>query len=179
MPSTGGYYFDMFDFPMKDFHSVAEVDRYPWPDPIESSRFVGLAEETRHVREVEKRAVVLGGLSAGILEMAAFMMGYDTFYAAILENPKMVGAIFDKVLELKMAFWEKALAACGQYVDVICEADDMASQNNLMISPKTYRELIKPRHTELFNFIKRQAPVKVWFHSCGAIRKLIPDLIES
>jgi uroporphyrinogen decarboxylase len=93
-------------------------------------------------------------------------------------NPKTVTAIFDKVLELKLAYWEKALAICGDNVDVVCEADDLAGQNGLIISPKTYRDLLKPRHAELFRFIKKQADVKVWLHSCGAIRKLIPDFIE-
>jgi uroporphyrinogen decarboxylase len=49
----------------------------------------------------------------------------------------------------------------------------------LLLSPRSYRQLIKPRHRELFAAIKRAAPhVKVFFHSCGAIRPLIPDLIE-
>jgi uroporphyrinogen decarboxylase len=42
-----------------------------------------------------------------------------------------------------------------------------------------YRRFIKPRHRELFARMKRAAPhVKIAFHSCGAIRPLIPDLIE-
>lgn len=48
-----------------------------------------------------------------------------------------------------------------------------------MISPGIYRRFIKPRHARLFSFIKELAPVKVFFHSCGAIRPLIADLIES
>ena len=179
MPLSGGYYYDMFDFPLRDLSSVEEVKRINWPDPLEPSRFAGLAEETRRVHEKEGRAVVLGGLCAGILEMAAFMMGYEAFYPALLLNPKTIAALFDKVLELKIAYWEKALAICGQHVDVVCEADDLAGQNGLLISPKTYRDLIKPRHAELFRFIKQQAPVKIWFHSCGAVRGLIPDLIEA
>jgi uroporphyrinogen decarboxylase len=179
MPLSEGYYYDMFDFPLRDATSPEDVRRYPWPDPVEPARFVGLAEEVRRVHEVEKRAVVLGGLTAGVLEMAAFMMGYDNFYPALALNQKTITAIFDKVLELKLAYWERVLAECGPYVDVICEADDLAGQNGLLISPKIYRELLKPRHTELFKFIKKQAPVKIWLHSCGAVRKIIPDFIES
>ncbi len=54
----------------------------------------------------------------------------------------------------------------------------MAGQERLLFSPITYRRLVKPRHKRLFEFIKAQAPVKLFFHSCGAIRPLIPDLIE-
>jgi uroporphyrinogen decarboxylase len=64
---------------------------------------------------------------------------------------------------------------------MVSEADDLASQDRCLVSPELYRKLIKPRHTRLFSFIKKQArvPVKIFYHSCGAIAPLIPDLIES
>jgi uroporphyrinogen decarboxylase len=55
----------------------------------------------------------------------------------------------------------------------------VAGQNSMLLSPRTYRKLIKPRHERLFSFIKAQAPVKVFFHSCGAVRPIIPDLIDA
>ena len=55
----------------------------------------------------------------------------------------------------------------------------MAGQDRLLFSPDIYRKYMKPRHTELFSFIKKQAPVKLFFHTCGAIQPLIGDLIES
>ena len=39
--------------------------------------------------------------------------------------------------------------------------------------------MIQRRHKRLFAFIKAQVPVKIFFHSCGAVRRLIPDLIEA
>jgi uroporphyrinogen decarboxylase len=64
-------------------------------------------------------------------------------------------------------------------VDVVIEADDIAGQETLLLSPRTYRRLIKPRHRRLLSFIKDQAPVKVFFHTCGAVRSLIGDFIEA
>jgi len=72
------------------------------------------------------------------------------------------------------------LSEVGDLVDVVIEADDMAGQGRLLFSPNTYREFVKPRHTRLFSAIKRRAPnVKILFHSCGAVRPLIGDLIEA
>jgi uroporphyrinogen decarboxylase len=82
-------------------------------------------------------------------------------------------------VEWKSAYWERALRDVGDLVDVVVEADDLGGQQSLLLSPKTYRRLIKPRHQRLFGFIKKQAPVKVFYHSCGAIRPLIGDLIEA
>jgi len=61
----------------------------------------------------------------------------------------------------------------------VIEADDLAGQRALLLSPDTYRELIKPRHQRLFAFIKAQAPVKLFFHSCGAVRPLMPDFVDA
>lgn len=178
MPKSGGFYYDMFEHPLCNLASVEEIAHYSWPDPVAPARFVGLVDQARAIHEKEQRAVVLGGLTAGVSEMAAFMMGFERYYVALKLAPTLVSALMDRILELKMCYWERALAICGQHVDIVCEADDLAGQNGLLISPELYRELIKPRHKELFSHIKRQAPVYIWFHSCGAVRPLIPDLIE-
>ena len=47
-------------------------------------------------------------------------------------------------------------------------------------SPDMYQDLIKPRLVKLIRFIKNKKPdVKMMMHSCGAIFKIIPDLIDA
>jgi uroporphyrinogen-III decarboxylase len=46
-----------------------------------------------------------------------------------------------------------------------------------MISPEIWREVFRPRYFEQFELV-HQAGKKVWFHSCGNIRPIIPDLID-
>jgi len=89
--------------------------------------------------------------------------------------------LLDAIAEVKMKYWERALALVGKNVMMVSEADDLASQNCALISPQLYRKLIKPRHTKLFSFIKKHAAVdvKIFYHSCGAVAPLLPDLIEA
>ena len=47
-----------------------------------------------------------------------------------------------------------------------------------MVSPKMFREFIKPRLKSLIDTIKSTADVKVLMHCDGAILSIIPDLIE-
>lgn len=47
-----------------------------------------------------------------------------------------------------------------------------------MISPQLFHTLIKPRAAQLIEYIKRRTSAKLFWHSCGAVRPLIPDLIE-
>ena len=179
MPKVDGQYYDMFHHPLKGEISTGDIDRFPWPDPADPARFTGLRERARFVAEVEQQGVIIGGLCAGIMEMVAWMRGFEDYFQDFAWNPKLMGYFLDKLVELKMAYWEKALLEGGNYISAIVEADDMAGQNGLLISLGMYREIVKPRHKYLFDFIKARTSAKIFFHSCGAVRKVIPDLIDA
>jgi uroporphyrinogen decarboxylase len=179
MPKDGGLYYDMFDHPLKGNITVADVERFQWPDPCAPGRFEGLSAEARRVAEEEQRAVVVGSVSPGLLEMAAWLRGFVSYFTDVASNEKLLCAILDKVVELKIAYWGRALELAGDYIDVAQEADDFAGQDRLLLSPNAYRCLVKPRHRRVHDFIHAHSKAKVFFHSCGSVRKAIPDLIEA
>lgn len=173
-----GLYYDMYEHPLTGEISIDSLKEYPWPDPTDPDRFTGLADRTAEHAIKDKRAVTLNCFCSGIVEMVSWLRGYTDFYLDIARDDRALGWLMDKVVEMKQAYWEIALSLVGDNVDVVMEADDMAGQFNLLISPKSYRKIIKPRHKKLFDFIKSRTSAKLFFHSCGAIRPLIPDLIE-
>jgi uroporphyrinogen decarboxylase len=174
----GGYYFDLCASPMANVETVADVERYPFPDPVDDGRFEGLRELAEKSR-TDGRAFVLGGISAGALEMGLWLRGFENFFCDLAGNRAVAEALCDKIIELKMRYWEKALALVGDCVDIIQEGDDYGGQNGLLVSPPVWREIFKPRLRQLIAHIKKHAPhVFLFFHSCGSIRDIIPDLIE-
>jgi uroporphyrinogen decarboxylase len=82
-------------------------------------------------------------------------------------------------VEIHLANLEKFMAAVGPYIDVINFGDDLGAQNCPQISPKMYREFFKPRHAMMWARAKQLAQVKVMLHCCGAVRPLLPDLIDA
>ncbi len=74
---------------------------------------------------------------------------------------------------------ETFLGAVGPYIDVINFGDDLGAQNQPQISPRMYREFFKPRHAMMWARAKQLAPAKVMLHCCGAVRPLLPDLIDA
>jgi uroporphyrinogen decarboxylase len=177
-PKDGGFFYDMFDHPLAEATSIDDINKFPWPDPTDPNRFIGLQERARMVAEDLGELVILGGLSAGVVEVTAWMRGFAKFYPDFVTNRKWLEYLMDKIVELKMEYWDIVLPMVGEYADVVQEADDVAGQFDLLISPEDYRTLIKPRHKKLFDFIKSRTNAKIFFHSCGAIREIIPDLIE-
>jgi uroporphyrinogen decarboxylase len=180
MPKTGGYYFDMSSHPMTGDMTIFDLSQYKWPDPLDDARtaqFPGRLEESG---KLGSYAFVMHGVSSGLLEMALRLRGFEQMFMDLVLDPGLVCSILDRVVEFKIAYWEKALDEVGEDILVAVEADDLGTQDSLLISPEMYRKLIKPRQAKLFSSIKRRAPhVKVFLHSCGAIRPLIPDLIEA
>jgi len=177
MPKADGKYYDLVDFPLAGVASAEELSRYPWPDPLDPARFVGVREAAEEVRS-KGRATVMGGICAGLLEMGLWLRGFENFFADLVSNPDIAGKILDRILETKLRYWDKVLGELGDLIDVTMEGDDLGIQQSLMVSPKIYRDQIKPRQKELFGFIRSKAPVFTFFHTCGSVVDIIPDLIE-
>jgi len=180
MPIDKGHYYDMYDSPLKGADSLEELDRYLWPDPIDFARFTTLKTRADKFVYEDKKAYILGRQYAGIWETALWMSGFEKFFCDMILNPSFAHCFMDKITELKMRYWEKALEVVGENVLVVSEADDLATQNSLFCSLDLYKEMVYPYHRKLFDFIKKKAKNKVYifYHTCGAIRPIIPLLIE-
>ncbi len=178
-PRVNGRYYDMCSHPLSSITTIEEVEEYPWPDPTDSVRLSGIEERSIEVADELKAAPVMGSIVCGTFEFAWFMRGLDNMFMDLALNPELACAVMDKFVELKMRFWEKVLELVGDRASVVREGDDLGSQSGLLMSPEMYRKYLKPRHKRLFAFIKeRCGNAKLFLHSCGAIRELIPDLIE-
>lgn len=180
-PQQGGFYYDMRAHPLDGIDTVEQLAKIKFPDPLDTGRFAGMAQSARHLMEERQVAYVLGRNAPGIFEIALWMRGFENFYCDLVANQPFAEALLDILCEIKMKYWERALRCVGPYVMMVSEADDLASQDRTLVAPEIYRKLIKPRHTRLFAHIRQHAqrPVKIFYHSCGAILPLIPDLIES
>lgn len=180
MPVEKGHYFDMVERPLADAETPEDIEKFPWPDPLDPARFSTLKERADKFVYGEKKAYILGRQYAGIWETALWMSGFEKFFCDMMLNEKFAHSLLDKITELKMQYWGKALEAVGENVLVISEADDLATQNSLLCSEELYRKIVHPYHKKLFEYIKKKAGNKVYifYHTCGAVKPLIPYLIE-
>jgi uroporphyrinogen decarboxylase len=117
---------------------------------------------------------ICGGLTEGLFKMRGFEDGYMDLAA----EPARARRVMERILEIKLAYWERALRELDGLVDIVGEADDLGGQDRPLFSPATYRALVKPLQRELFAFIRARTPARIFFHTCGAVRDLVPDLIE-
>ena len=123
--------------------------------------------------------------SAGLTENSLRIRGYENWFLDTVIDPEGVESLFDIIVEDKIRYWDAVIdwaIATGneQKISVISECDDLGSQATTIIDPLQLRQMVIPRFKTIFTHVKRRLPhVKTFMHSCGAIREIIPDLIEA
>ncbi|MDH7489322.1 MAG: uroporphyrinogen decarboxylase family protein [Anaerolineae bacterium] len=154
-----------------------DLARFPWPDPLNPGRTRGLREQARRLHEETDYAVVLS-LPVGFVHQSQYLRGYQEYLMDLILNPTFIEALMDRTLEFWLQLASAVLDEVGPYVDVIQFGDDVAFQDRPMVDPKRYRRMIKPRHKQMIDLLKRKSRAKVLYHCCGAVSTLIPDFID-
>jgi uroporphyrinogen decarboxylase len=186
----GALYFEQTHFP---FYEQDDLDHIPeamaesmWcavaspPGPLANGPegLVRLTEGARRLRAGTDRAII-GLFGGNLLEMGQFLWRNDRFLMLLAEDPDLVHAFLDKVVEMHIANLERYLGAVGNNIDVILFGDDLGMQNGPQIAPWMYEEYFKPRHRKMWTRAHELANVKIMLHCCGGVRELFPHLIEA
>ena len=172
-----GEYTEIIESPLAnaDFNAVKE---YQFPDPEDSGWLDGVKEKILPLKLSSEYAIVLGMGVDGIFESGTYLFGFEDFLIKLYTEKKLVNYFFDKLLYFLKSFWVKTLSETGRDFDIVELGDDMANQRQVFFSREIYKEMIKPRHLELFSTMKKYTDAKIFLHCCGSIWELIDDLIE-
>ena len=158
----------------EDLDDVLAVN-FPWPDP---EKYIDPEQCRKNVEEAPADKVVMGMMWACHFQDTCAAFGMQEALMNMVAEPEMVHYIDDKIV----SFYEKALKifleATKGKVHAILIGDDIGSQRGLMISPKLVSEFVIPGAKRLID-LAHSYGVKVLYHSCGAIREAIPQLIEA
>jgi len=154
-----------------------DIKTFPWPDGGNPGRVAGIGKKTKFLSEETDYAIVLH-IRGGFVGLSQWMRGLDNWLADTLTDPGLIAGLLDRTLNYQLDLAVSAIEAAEGKIDVIHFADDIGTQNGPMVSPATYRELIKPRQRELFAASKKYTNAKILYHSCGSNSEIMDDLIE-
>lgn len=172
----GSHYYDIAESPLRDA-TVGDVHRYPWPGLADRTRFAGLKERARAIRDAGYAVVALSGISP--FEFSYMLRGMDRWFLDLGGDHEFVHALMRRLTDLMRSAVEGLLEEAGEYIDVLITGDDLGSQNAPLISTAMYRALVKPYHCELMRAIKERTRARIFYHSDGNIYPLLNDLIET
>jgi uroporphyrinogen decarboxylase len=169
----GEYYGQPLTHPLADVETVEEVLAYPyWPSP-DWFDFSHLRQECEQWRDY----AIIGGPWVVVFTDATELVGMSEFFMKMHTHPEVMHAVLQKVSDFYYELATRFFEAVGDKIDIFFFGDDMGTQQSMLISLNHWRTFCKP-HIQRFLELGRQAGYKTMFHSCGAVRQMIPDLIE-
>jgi uroporphyrinogen decarboxylase len=161
-----------------------QISGYPLADADERQlmdyrhpldRIGPLVDLMRPVMEFKDEYFIGCDVSPCVFEMYWRLRGMEKTLLEMTLNPELTQEMLRRTTEFSVALSQ---AACERFeLDWLWLGDDAAGQRSMLMSPDTWRRMVKP-------LLKQNADVGkshglyVAFHSCGAIRPIIGDLIE-
>jgi len=164
--------------PMAEDTTIDAIENYPWPDMDDPYRVAHVKEQTTKLAEENRYAIMGTPWLLFPFERAFAMQGMDKFLLNMAMNPDFSKALLRKITDLCKTLMGHFLDEAGDNLDIIKIGDDLGTQEKLMISPRMYRQILKPFHAELIQFIKERTKAKLFFHTDGDVFDLIGDFIE-
>jgi len=175
--SSDGLYYDIVHSPLAHCRTPTEcIDAFTSPRiPMD-----WLNELEDWVKNYRARGFAVGVTCfAGIFEMFFWLRGYKKGFLDFARAPMIAETIMDSLLEVQVKFWRTLLDRLGAWIDIALLTEDLGTQASLVISPRQFRELVKPRLGYLIETIKERSPhTWVMLHSCGSVYPLIGDFID-
>jgi uroporphyrinogen decarboxylase len=135
-----------------------------------------LTQRARQQYQSTSRAVVVLW-NMHYLQAGQLLRGFQQFFVDLMTDRDLAHAILAKLHQAYLRRVDAFCRALGDSFDAAFLCDDLGTQQSGLISPALYREMIFPYASELVAAIKSHGK-KVVMHSCGAVAKYIPFLIE-
>lgn len=164
--------------PLAEAQTIEDIDNYAWPEMGDPSRVAHVKELSKRLANDNQFAIMATPWLLFPLERAFAMQGMDKFLMSLAKSPDFAQALLLNIADLCKTLMGHFLTELGENVDIIKIGDDLGTQTSLMISPKMYRDILKPIHADYIQFIKERTNAKVLFHTDGDVFPLIEDFIE-
>jgi uroporphyrinogen decarboxylase len=164
--------------PMADAQTIDDIEAYPWPDMDDPYRVAHVRQQARQLAQENQYAILATPWLLFPLERANALQGMEHFFPKLVADQDFAIALLMKIAGLCKTLMGHFLAELGDNVDMIKIGDDLGMQDGLLISPKMYRQILKPIHADYIAFIKERTKAKVFFHTDGDVFDLIDDFVE-
>ena len=148
-----------------------EVLSYEFPD----SRQEELLSQMDPI-VADRRDFYIGvDVSPCVFEMYWRLRGLERAVLDLAEYPELVDVMHGRCADFAVSLAEKSCVA--HHPDWLWSGDDVAGQRKMVMSPKSWRRLIRPHLQRVVDVGKRYR-LPVAYHCCGALRPIIGDLVE-
>jgi hypothetical protein len=190
MPA-GGWYFDSIRRqPPIDDDNLNIEDNLEEFGPLSAETLDYFARESERLYTETDKAILgnFGGTGFGDIALVPGpwlknprgIRDVEEWYISTVARQDYVYAVFKRQCEIAIANLEAIFSVVGNRVAaVLVTGTDFGTQRGPFLSNRTYRNLYQPFHRRVNDWIHTHTKWQSFIHSCGSVRKLIPDFIDA
>lgn len=150
----------------------------PWDCSKEPDFYQQLRQKAIELRNTTDKALMIV-CGCNLFEWGTFLRRIDNFLMDIYTEPEQVERLVAELTERHLQTLEKVCEAVGDVVDILRFGDDLGMDSGLFMAPEKYRQIFKPYHRKLCDYVHSHSQMKTFLHSCGSIYPIIGDLIDA
>ena len=157
------------DFDLKDITKWREII------PDIDLKAIDWESEAARIKSAAPTDRMLNYQGGPVWEQLHYMMGFEGALLALLEESDAVSECLNALAD----FWIEAMRHICKYMkpDMVVFGEHMATGNGPLMSPATYREVIKPVHKRMFGAVRELGAYGV-IHCDGYIEPFLMDFVE-
>ncbi|NQT18629.1 MAG: hypothetical protein HQ592_02910 [Planctomycetes bacterium] len=162
-----------FYLPFDENSTVDDVHANEWPDPDALDYSQVRSQCEKHYGTY----ATFGAPWSPFFHEVGWFIGQETFLIWMTTKPDVLKAIINHFVDYEVEVTRRFLEAADGMIDITYFGNDFGTQRALFISPKMWHEFIRAPLKRFFD-VSHEFGCKVMKHSCGAIRSIIPHMIE-
>lgn len=167
-----GSYQEPCHHPLAGALTVDDIHRHRWPDPDDFDYSV----VTSAIAASDGIYPIHGGWSEPFL-FYGYLRGLEQAFEDLLLEPEMADAVLGHIYDFSYEYHRRLFEAGQGKIDTTWVAEDLGAQTAPLMSLEVYRRFLLPNQIRMAD-LARSHNVHVMYHTDGAARIFIPDLID-
>ncbi len=190
LPKDGFYFDTIVRQPTIDDDNLDPEDNLQEFGPISDADLEHFRSEAERLYTQTDKAILanFGGTAFGDIALVPVpwikyprgIRDIEEWYVSTAARRDYVYAVFERQCEIALQNWAKINEVVGDKVAaVFVTGTDFGTQRGPFISVQAYRDLYKPFHKAVNDWVHSNTGWKTFIHSCGSVASLIPDFIDA
>jgi len=174
---TKNHVYDIYSqdniFPFDDNSTLDDIHSHKWPDASK----LDFSYVKESCQKYQGKYALFGSPWSEFFHTIGWMIGQENYFIWMSEKPEIVDAITTYVVDYYVESLRMFLDEADGLIDITYFGNDFGTQRGLFISLNFWERFIR-KHIKRLIDVSKSYNCKVMFHSCGAVRELLPLFIE-
>jgi uroporphyrinogen decarboxylase len=161
----------VYEYPFGEDTTVEDILSYRWIDPD----WFDYESVKRKCDKHKNKALIMG--HEGPFQLSTFLMNMEVLFEKMILEPEVAHALYDRFVQFELEYYERILIAGDGQIDLLRPHDDYGTQKSLLFSVPMWEDYFA-ENTKKLTALAHKYGAYYQQHSCGAIRKIIPSLVQ-